>query len=68
MSLFNNIIEQRKQILLAGKRPRVLRCDLDSLDALAKELSGSGLLLIPGEKILGLTIEYSPEPNFEVVA
>jgi hypothetical protein len=67
MSLFSNIIKQRYEMLSAGKRPRALRIDLDSLSALEKELRGSALLLIPGQKILGLTIEYTSEPNFEVV-
>jgi hypothetical protein len=65
--LFNNIIKQRYELKLTGKRPRALRIDLDSLSILEKELRGSALLLIPGQKILGLTIECSLEPNFEVI-
>lgn len=49
-----------------AKRPRALRCDRASLEALASE---SGLLeaLIPGARLFGLTIEIDTKPNFEVV-
>lgn len=66
--LLANIIQQRSALLAAGKAPRALRIDVDSEDALQRELSGSGVIALPGLRVLGLVIERSPEPNVEVVA
>jgi hypothetical protein len=65
--LYNNLIRQRKEYLLMGQTPRALRVDTDSLEAFSKELAKKGIFLYPGQRILGLDIEISHTPNFEVV-
>ena len=65
--LLENISQQMAAMEMIGKRPRALRADFGSLDALRREVAGSGLLVLPGERIFGLVIEASTEPDFEVV-
>lgn len=67
--LFNNIIAQRREILTAGRRPKRLSVDNASLDALDLELRQLGYSdVLITRRVLGLDIEISPTPNFEVCA
>jgi hypothetical protein len=67
--LFSNIIAQRYAILSAGKRPTRLRIDNASLEALERELRSNCYRdLLVRRRILGLDIEVSPTPNFEVLS
>lgn len=66
MTLPQNVLAQMEEMHAMAKRPRALRCDRASLEALASE-SGLPEALIPGAHLFGLTIEIDTEPNFEVV-
>jgi len=66
MTLFENIIEQMKEMRIMEKRPKALRVDRASLAALANQ-TGWPELFLPGAQLLGLAIEVEARPNFEVV-
>lgn len=59
------VIEQRKEMMMAGTRPSRLVIDPDSADCLAKELPG--ITIVQGAHVFGLEIEFSRRPNVEVL-
>lgn len=66
MTLLQNVLAQMAEMHAMAKRPKALRCDRASLEALAHE-SKLPEMLIPGARLFGLTIEIDTKPNFEVV-
>ena len=71
MFLANNVLAQINEVRKMNRSPRTLRCDADSFDCLMREIEyGSTLYPAPPLtelRIYGLSIEITPEPNFEVV-
>jgi hypothetical protein len=67
MPLYQNILQQRAAMMAASKKPRALRIDSDSMDALQREVGAGNVLIVPGNKVCGLVIENSHEPTVEVV-
>lgn len=65
-TLYNTLLRQIAVMQTTRKKPHTLRIDIDSADALARELGGS-VLIIKGQRIAGLEIEITSEPSFDVV-
>lgn len=54
-------------MLASGRKPRAIRIDAASQDALQREMLGTDVLILLSNKICGLVIEDSHEPNIEVI-
>lgn len=65
--LLDTIIDQKTMMLRSGQLPNALLIDSDSQDVLQRELRGSGIIILPGLRILGLLIKDSSKPNVEVI-
>lgn len=66
MTLYNTLLQQIGAMYMMQKKPYALKIDLDSADALMREL-GNGILITEGQRIAGLDIQITNEPSFEVV-
>lgn len=69
--LAENVLAQMTQIRMMNRKPKALRCDVNSFDCLIDEI-GAGATIFPvapagNVRIYGLEVEITSEPNFEVV-